>query len=80
MAMGRLVVSTWNRLIKPSTPGTRWPNPTPIPMARKIHRVKYRSSNESLLAMLPLPRPSLFAPADMEVHLPTRKIIQSQLN
>ena len=40
MAMGMLVVPTWNRLMKPSTPGIRYPTPTPTAMARKIHRVR----------------------------------------
>ncbi len=40
MAMGMLVVPTLNWLMKGTTPGTRYPAPTPTAIAIKIQRVK----------------------------------------
>ena len=40
MAMGMLVVPTWNWLMNASTPGMRYPAATPTAMARKIHSVR----------------------------------------
>ena len=37
---GMLVVPIWKRLMNPSTPGIRYPAPTPTAMARKIQRVR----------------------------------------
>src|SRR5512141_2083923 len=47
MAMGMLVVPTWNWLINDSTDGSSAPMATPAPMARKIHKVRKRSSLDS---------------------------------
>ncbi len=49
MAMGMLVVPTWNWLMKSGTPGKAQPRSTPIAIARKIQAVRYRSRNESRL-------------------------------
>jgi spore cortex formation protein SpoVR/YcgB (stage V sporulation) len=49
MAIGMFVVPDWKRLTKPAVEGTKWPRATPIAMARKIHRVRKRSRNESFL-------------------------------
>ena len=49
MAMGILVVPTWNWFQKSTTPGNTKPQPTPMNMARKIHSVKNLSRKESFL-------------------------------
>jgi hypothetical protein len=48
-AMGRLVVPTWKRLMKDSTPGMTYPAATPTAIAKKIHRVRNRSRNDNCL-------------------------------
>ena len=40
MAIGMLVVPTWKRLMNASTPGIRYPAPTPTAIARKIQSVR----------------------------------------
>ena len=47
MAIGMLVVSTWNWFQKFTTPGKRYPHPTPTNMARNIHRVNNRSRKDN---------------------------------
>jgi hypothetical protein len=50
MAMGMLVVLSGDVFIESqnwATPGKKYPDITPINMARKIHRVKYLSRNFS---------------------------------
>jgi hypothetical protein len=44
--MGMLVVPTLNLSQNRAVPGTKYPSRTPKAMARKIHRVRYRSRNE----------------------------------
>ncbi|ESU18952.1 hypothetical protein FCR2A7T_23580 [Flavobacterium cauense R2A-7] len=41
IAKGTLVVPEEKELIKPEESGIKYPIPTPIAMARKIHSVKY---------------------------------------
>ncbi len=40
MAMGTLVVPALNWLMKGTTPGTKYPAPTPTAIAAKIQRVR----------------------------------------
>ncbi len=49
--MGMDVVPTLKRPRKGTMPGNNQPPNTPRPMARKIHRVRKRSRNESFLMM-----------------------------
>ena len=49
IAIGILVVPTWNWFQKSTTPGNTKPQPTPMNMARKIHSVKNLSRKESFL-------------------------------
>ena len=50
MAIGMLVVPTLNWLMKGTTPGTRYPAPTPMAMAMKIQSVRARSRKDRRLA------------------------------
>jgi hypothetical protein len=47
MAIGIEVVPTLKRSRKGTTPGTRYPSPTPAAMAAKIQSVRYRSRKDS---------------------------------
>jgi hypothetical protein len=49
MAKGILVVPLENELIKPLLDGIKYPILTPMPMAKNIHKVKFRSKNPSFL-------------------------------
>ena len=49
MAIGMLVVPTWNRSMNAGTPDAKYPSPTPVAMARKIQAVRYRSRNDRFL-------------------------------
>jgi hypothetical protein len=40
MAIGTFVVQALNSLMNPSTPGAKYPAPTPTPIAAKIHNVR----------------------------------------
>jgi hypothetical protein len=47
MANGILVVPLENELMNPLLDGIKYPILTPMPMAKNIHRVKFRSKNPS---------------------------------
>ncbi len=61
IAMGIEVVPTEREVIIPGTAGEKYPIPIPTAMARKIHRVRYLSRNESRFA-----RASIYLPSQQD--------------
>jgi len=48
MAIGIEVVPTWNLVMNFTSPGDKYPEPTPSAIAKNIHRVRNLSKKESL--------------------------------
>src|SRR3546814_14077035 len=82
MAMGRLVVPQDRLSIALGNPSKVDPRPTPSAMARKIHKVRYRSRNDRRsrlgCAVILIPRSTGDTPAGGIDHLDRKSVVQGK--